>query len=200
MLTSFRYPLTTLSLFQRDQRPDHTSGQRKTGRAQNRAPIQPPGGEKTDQKEKRTQAETGNAADSKSPSPLFHSGRTTRRQCGEKADNRTGVSQTGEVYAVTGKENGGTAKKRECTDDPYDDGANQKRRIELKFSLFSQKNTPNKYDSKSYLPGCFFIQKIYLPFLASSASIFAVVEIAHFFVWIRTRSSPVSKVIVSSVI
>ena len=37
-------------------------------------------------------------------------------------------------------------------------------------------------------------------FLASSASIFAVVEIAHFLVWMRTLSSPVSKVMVSSVI
>ena len=39
-----------------------------------------------------------------------------------------------------------------------------------------------------------------LALAASSASILAVVEIAHFFVWILTLSSPVSNVIVSSVI
>ena len=35
---------------------------------------------------------------------------------------------------------------------------------------------------------------------ASAASIFAVVETPHFLIWIRTLSSPVSKVMVSSVI
>ena len=41
-------------------------------------------------------------------------------------------------------------------------------------------------------------QRFFFP-SASAASILAVVETAHFLVWMRTRSSPVSKVMVSSV-
>jgi len=71
---------------------------------------------------------------------------------------------------------------------------------QMRIFFDQAKKHPRQYDATSYCTGGVFIQKTSYFFLASSASILAVVEMAHFFVWMRTRSSPVSKVMVSSVI
>ena len=203
--------LCLFSFLRHQEHPDQRPGVGKAHKAQDRGRVHvPPLDEKTERQqkdhEKGPRHERGPETGGISPP----GGRGPGSGGAEKAQARGEIGNPLLPQARRVCKRAPHAQEHKGRDRPRRRGTEQEAPVRQLFDFaVKHRNTPEQIRSlPSYLPGGVFMLRtayFFLPLVlaarasASAASILAVVETPHFLIWMRTRSSPVSKVTVSSV-